>query len=416
MARHVAAGFAAAAICLCAVAVSAQDLVVRNARILDGRGGMIERGTIVIENGRITAVGDDRRVRGGRMLDARGMTVMPGFVEAHRHLIEGDPAEWLENEAPARMREFLEAGFTTVFSAIDATEQILELRRRLAAGEVLGPRLRAAGFVPLSAAPSIAPPGVDPARYDNSRPGMRPTDPAPAIPPEQIRAMVARLAAAGVDAIKTVIVTSPGGPEQATLAIVAEEAARHGIPSVTHAVSVQDTLAAIAAGTDVLVHTPHVDLADEDDVRRIVAAGIPMVSTLGVFVPAFDAGNAPMFRDDGPFPMATLASAGQGPVNARRLWDAGITYAYGTDTSWAPRDTLAHELRPLTLVFSGADIVRIITSNAAVAVGLEDQIGAVEPGKLADLVLIDGDPLRDPYDLLDVAVVIKGGEIVVDSR
>jgi imidazolonepropionase-like amidohydrolase len=403
----------AALLTLSGLPALSQDLVIDNARILDGTGNVIERGSVVIENGRIVAVGAERH--GGRnALDARGMTVMPGFIDAHRHLIDGDPDAWLEEKAPTRMREFLEAGFTAVFSAIDPTEQILELRRRLDTGEVLGPRLGVGGFVPLAASASRGAPDVDPARLDLSRPPNRPTEPATAIPEQQTRDMVRGLAAAGVDAIKTVIVVTPGGPEKDTLAIVVDEAERLGLRSVTHAVSVEDTLAAVEAGTHVLMHTPHIGQLNPQTTAMIAASGIPMVSTLGVFVPAFDKDNTPLFRDRLPFPMETLSSAGQGPVNARLLWDAGITYGYGTDTSWLPRDSLALELRPLGLVFSPADIVEILTRNAAVAMGMEDEIGTLEPGKLADIAIVNGDPLLDSRALLNVEIVIKGGRIVID--
>jgi imidazolonepropionase-like amidohydrolase len=148
----------------------------------------------------------------------------------------------------------------------------------------------------------------------------------------------------------------------------------------------------------------------------IATAGIPMMSTLGVFVPYFNADNEPLFRDFGPFPWETLSSAGQGPVNARLLWEAGITYAYGTDTSYVPSEALAHELKPLRLVFSPQDIVTILTRNAAIAVGLGNELGTLEPGKLADIVIVDGDPLADIDAVLNVRVVIKEGVIVVDER
>jgi imidazolonepropionase-like amidohydrolase len=141
-----------------------------------------------------------------------------------------------------------------------------------------------------------------------------------------------------------------------------------------------------------------------------------MTSTLGVFVPSFNDENEPLFRDFNPFPWQTLSSAGQGPVNARLLWEAGITYGYGTDTSYTPRDSLAHELKPLSLVFSPQDIVTILTRNAAVAIGLGDETGTLEAGKLADIVILDGDPLADIHDLLNVVVVLKEGRVVVDKR
>ena len=399
--------------------VSAQDLVIKNARILDGVGGVIPNGTIVIRNGRILSVSEQpAEAEDAEVINAAGMTVMPGFIDSHRHIIDGNPQHWLETRAVEEMRAFIEAGFTTVFSAGDPLEAILELRRRLAAGDILGPRLIVAGRVPLaqSSGPP-GPPGADPARFDVSRPPDRPTEPAEAIPHEETRAQVRRLAEAGVDAIKTVMIATPGGPETETLSVIVDEAGKHGLPTVTHAVSIQDMMAAVEAGTTSLAHTPHIGRFDET--RRpdmVAAAGVPMMSTLGVFVPRFDDNNRPIFRDGGPFPMNTLSSAGQGPVNARRLWEAGVTYGFGTDTRFPPKESLAHELRSLRPVFSRQDIVKIMGRNAAATLGMEREIGTLSPGKRADIVMIDGDPLTDTDDLLNVEVVIKKGAIVVDKR
>jgi len=207
----------------------------------------------------------------------------------------------LANEqAPARLEEFLEAGFTTVLSAGDPPEQILELRRRL---------------------------------------------------------------------------------QQGIIALVVKEGKKYGLPTLTHAVTVDDTLAAVEAGITTLAHTPHIGQLTQEQARTIAKAGIPMMSTLGIFVPVFSKDNGPLFRDALPFPFETLSSAGQGPVNARLLWEAGITYGYGTDTSFLPKDTLATELRPLSLVFSPKDIVTILTRNAAVAIGRRDELGTLEPAR-----------------------------------
>ena len=408
--------------------VLGQNLVITNARIIDGNGGVIDSGSVVVQDGIITAVSAGPADSGdAQFLDAGGMTVMPGFIDAHRHVISGDPDQWLAEQAVPRMQGFLDAGFTTVLSAGDDLDAILELRRRLDEGEIRGPRLIAAGRAPLAQSTGGFAPGVDPARIDISRPPHRPTEPAPGIPQEDTRARIQQLAAAGVDAIKTVIIVTPDGPEQETLSVIADEAQRLGIPSITHAVTVVDTVAAVEAGTHVLVHTPHIGQLDEETARMIADSGIPMMSTLGIFVPTFAADNevirdrtgmdnVPRFRDLDPFPMDTIASAGQGPVNARMLWDAGIVYGYGSDTRFVPRDSLFQELKPLVLVFSAEDIVTIMSRNAAIAIGRLDELGTVEAGKLADLVILDGDPLEDPYDLLNVSMVIKGGEIVVDNR
>jgi imidazolonepropionase-like amidohydrolase len=409
----------AALLCCClALPAAAQDLVITNARILDGNGNEIPRGTVVVRDGRIAAIGANAQGAPANAVrvDAGGRTVMPGFIDAHRHIIQGDPARWLAEQSAANMREFLEAGFTTVLSAIDAPEQILELRRRTESGETLGPRIISAALVPLSRA-ALGGGGGDPARTDPARLPNRPVGPpAPSIPPEETLAAVRAAAARGHDAIKTVIIVTMDGPEKATLKLIADEAARLGLLSITHAVSVIDTVAAVEAGTDILVHTPHIGQLDEATAKMIADANLPMVSTLGVFVPYFNDANMPLFRDRQQFPFETLSSAGQGPVNARLLYQAGITYAYGTDTSWAPRDSLEHELRPLHLVFSHEDLIPIMTKNAAIAVGHGNDRGTLEAGKLADIVILGADPLRDEAALLDVDVVIKGGRVVVGGN
>jgi imidazolonepropionase-like amidohydrolase len=408
------AGLALLAVSTLALPAAAQDLLISNTRILDGTGNVIERGSIVVRGGRIATVGSNSSgaAAGAVRIDAGGRTVMPGFIDAHRHIIQGEPARWLAEQSAASMRAFLEAGFTTVLSAIDAPAEILELRRRTETGETLGPRIVSAALVPLSRA-ALGGGGVDPARTDPARAPDRPGPTAPGIPPEETIAAVRAAAARGHDAIKTVLIVTRDGPEQATLKLIADEAERLGLLSFTHAVSVIDTIAAVEAGTDVLVHTPHIGQLDAATAKRIADAGIPMVSTLGVFVPYFDAENRPLFRDRRPFPFETLSSAGQGPVNARLLHEAGITYAYGTDTSWTPRESLELELRPLKLVFSHEDLIPIMTRNAAVAVGRGAELGTLEPGKLADIVILGGDALADANALLDVDVVIKGGRIVI---
>jgi imidazolonepropionase-like amidohydrolase len=133
-------------------------------------------------------------------------------------------------------------------------------------------------------------------------------------------------------------------------------------------------------------------------------------------VPFFDDANLPIFRDALPYPWETISSAGQGPVNARMLWEAGVTYAFGTDVSYDPAVTLEQELKSLFLTFSEQDILTIMTRNSAIAMAMEDEIGPLEAGKLADIVLVDGNPEQDIFDLLNVAVVLKEGRPVVDNR
>jgi len=417
----------ACTICLALSAqhVAAQALVVTNARILDGTGRVIENGSVTVRDGKIVSVSPgSATVPQARVIDARRKTVVPGFIDAHRHIVRGEPAQWLKAESAARMQEFLDAGFTTVLSAGDPPEVILELRRRLQQGELKGPRLFAAGRVALArpaGAPASGRGGAaagDPARFDVSRPPLRPTTAAGAIPRGETIKAVEAVAKAGFDYIKTAIIVTPGGPEKDTLALIVNEGKKRNLPTITHAVTVQDALAAVDAGVARLVHTPHIGRLEEDRAaaERIAKAGIPMTSTLAIFLPHFDADNKPLFRDRGAFPWDTVSSTGQGPVNARLLWEAGITYGYGTDTSWHPRDTLADELRALQLVFSPKDIITILTRNAGIAAMKDDRLGTLEVGKFGDMVVLDGDPLANAGNLLNVAMVIKGGQVVVEER
>jgi imidazolonepropionase-like amidohydrolase len=408
---------------LLAHSASAQNLVITNARIIDGNGGVIAGGSLVVRDGKIVSVsaGAPSAVPpGAQRIDARGMTVMPGFIDAHRHIIQGDAAQWLAKTGAPQMQQFLDAGFTAVLCAICSTEA-LDMKQRINAGAVKGPRLFVANIIPL--ARPAGPPGGggrrgDPARFDVSRPPLRPTQPAGAISAEDTIKSVDALAKAGFDYIKTVITVTPGGPETNTLKLIISEGKKRNLPTVTHAVSVIDTLAAVEAGPAVLMHTPHIGRLEEDAaaVQKIAKAGIPMVSTLAIFIPHFGPDNTPLFRDGLPFPWDTISSAGQGPVNARLLWENGLTYGYGTDASWPPRDTLKDELRALSLTFSPKDIVSILTRNAARAALRQDQLGTLQPGKLADVVMINGDPLNDIYDVLNVVMTIKGGEVVSDKR
>jgi imidazolonepropionase-like amidohydrolase len=393
-----------------------QNLTITNARIVDGRGQVIERGSIVVRDGKIASVSSSApAAAAGQTINANGKTVMPGFVDAHRHIVTGNAADWL-TRAPQQMQEFLDAGFTTVLAAIDPPPAI-EAKKRIDAGTMKGPRLYVGTILPVAGGGAPPPGGGDPARTDPAR-GPLPTTPAPAIPREATIRAVENAVTAGYDYLKVVLNSTQNGPELETLKLIVAEGKRRNKPTIVHAVSVRDTLVAIEAKPDLLVHTPHIGNLGDDPaaVKKIADARIPMTSTLAVFVPHFDDKGTPLFRDRQPFPFNTLSSAGQGPVNARLLWEAGVTYGYGTDTQWPVKDTLADELRALRLVFSPQDVVKIITRNAANATMHGSEFGTLEVGKFADIVIIDGDPLRDSDALLNVVTTIKGGQVVFEKK
>jgi imidazolonepropionase-like amidohydrolase len=410
-------GVIAAAALFGATGAGAQNLTITNARILDGTGRVIERGAVVVQNGRIASVSAAAPAAGGgRTIDAGGKTVMPGLIDAHRHIVIGNPAEWLDKTAPKELQEFLDAGFTTLLCALEPAPAV-EARNRINKGQLKGPRLYVAAFQPVQGA-SGPPPAEDPARTDPARAPL-PDQPAAGVPRDVTIKLVDDAAKAGYDYLKVVLNATKNGPELETLKLIVAEGKKHNLPTIVHAVSVRDTLVAIEAKPDLLVHTPHIGNLGDDPgaVKKIVDARIPMTSTLSVFVPHFDPQGTALFRDAKPFPWHTLSSAGQGPVNARLLWEAGlVSYGYGTDTQWPPKETLGDELRALRLVFSPQDVVKIITKNAATATMHGNEIGTLEPGKLADIVIIDGDPLRDSSALQHVVTTIKGGEVVFEAK
>ena len=182
-------------------------------------------------------------------------------------------------------------------------------------------------------------------------------------------------------------------------------------------------LAAVEAGTGKLVHTPHDSFLTAEEARVVAQANIETLSTIGFAVPTFDVyndDNIPTFRDGNSWPEGILGTgsnaAGEKAVNGRTLWDAGVVYGFGTDTNYSPVKGLSHELRALNLMFSPRDIIKLMGPNTAAFIDMENEIGTLEPGKQADIVFIDGDPLELIFNLLNVKLVLKGGEIVADHR
>ena len=174
---------------------SAQSLVITNARIIVGNGQVIEGGTIVVRNGRIESVGAGAvNAPGGPIVDARGMTAMPGFIDAHRHIIPGDSDAWLAKDAAARMQEFLEAGYTTLMSGGGPVPGIVQLKEKIEKGEIKGPRIITSGR-------------ADPANFKTS---------------EAARRQVQTLAKARVEIIKAAISPAAEAWETDALAAVVD--------------------------------------------------------------------------------------------------------------------------------------------------------------------------------------------------
>ena len=378
--------------------VAAQDLVITNARIIVGNGSVIESGTLVVRNGRIASVGPGTAAAPAvRQVDGRGMTVMPGFIDGHRHIINGNADQWLKDQATPRMQELLEAGYTTLLAGGGPAEGNLELERRLDSRQLKGPRVIPAAQINLN----------------NST-------------PEQARAELRRLAGLGIKFIgEETINPKPTATQLENLKAIVDEGRKAGVWVMVHAASPEAMLAAVEAGTPLLVHTPHFGWVTDEQARKVATAGVKELSTIAFGAPLFDVfnrDNVPTFRDGKRWPDDIIDGEGRGreagykAVNARTLWDNGVVYGYGTDTGYLPAKGLAQELKALNLMFSMKDIIRLMGPNSAAFVQRSNDLGTLEVGKLADIVVLAGNPLEGYWNLLTTRMVIKGGEVVVDKR
>jgi imidazolonepropionase-like amidohydrolase len=374
-------------------ALHAQDLVINNARIVVGNGTVIERGSIVIRGGKIASVGTNAANAAGlTAIDARGMSALPGFIDAHRHVNTG-PNEQQE------MQALLDAGYTTILSGGGPADGNITLRDHIDSGKIRGPRIIPSARLDLA---------------DNT--------------PDKVRAETQAIAKLGVKWIGEIALTPKPGPtpkEMENLRVLLDEAKKTGARVQIHAVSPQTMMAAVNAGVKYLVHTPHFGWLPFDDAKREAAAGVKQLSTIGFGVPVFGVfanDNLPRFRDGKPWPESILQGDGRGQeagykaVNARTSWDAGVVYGYGTDTNYDPKAGLAHELRSLNLMFSMQDIVKLMGPNTASYIEMANEIGTLEVGKQADIVLVDGNPLDGYWNFLNTRLVLKGGIIVSDQR
>jgi imidazolonepropionase-like amidohydrolase len=392
----------------------AQDLVITNARIVDGAGGVIERGSVVITGGRISSITEGAAVDAAGAVDAMGMTVMPGLIDTHRHDLLGDLKEMpsfrddadvaaaVERLTPVKLRAILAQGFTTVMMPGTYLAPSRRIRGLLEGGALQGPRLLFSG-------PGFTAPGDFPAAgmvcqgnpYCAQQVAFQVTDAARA------RAHVAALANAGVDAIKLFVDDVGEDLDDGVVTAIVDEAKSRGLPSMLHAHRVEDMLDGVRLGVTRLAHTPgDAAIADGNGARLLRERGVAVSTTVSL--------GSPQFAKAAGFPYAGAPRHRQVLENVRHLVDQGVVVAFGTDSP--DFITAQVEIDQLSTVLEPNEIIGALTRDAAIFLGLGDRLGTLAPGKIADIVVIDGDPLADAAHLAHVVMVIRGGNIVIDKR
>lgn len=372
-------------------------IAIRHARLIDGTGEVLDGATVVVRGSRITAVGPSRTVtipKGSIRFDGRGLTIIPGLIDCHVHLCLGgepDVVGTVESDQPSytllksarHARMTIEAGFTTVRDVGSRDHSIFTLKRAIESGILLGPRIVGAGH-------AICMIGGH-ARFIGRE--VEGTD--------QVRQAVEDQLAAGAEVIKVIAsggVLTPGtSPDQAQMTIeeltAAVEAARRADRKVAaHAHGASGMKNAIKAG----VHSiEHATLLDDEAAELMKQHGVYMVPTLSALATtaARQAGcGIPESALDKAKSMTKRHQA-----SFKKALRSGVLIAMGTDagTPFNYHGDNAQELdRMVSLGMTSMEAIVASTSAAARLIGIQDSVGTVRKGLQADLVVVEGNPLR----------------------
>ena len=396
----------------------AVDLVLTNARVIVGTGVVHDSATIAISGGRIQSITSGQiQFSAPTTINVEGKTVLPGLIDTHMHFTSGGAtdeqtlAEYLKNDMPAILHTFLSHGVTTIKSTGDIAETYIEVRERLARGELLGPRLFLAG------PPLTAEGGHPAATIFRDNPWLAARTSRELATEEEARAVVGQLAELGVDAIKIIYQGSadertpymwrPGVPlrkmSPRIMKAIIDESHRHQLRVTVHTRHLEDALEVLEAGSDGLEHGVTRDRLPDDQ--------------LGTLMRDRDASYVPTLSL---YPRSRPEALETAMANLKQLADQGVRIVLGTDTPSAVLPYGSTTLNELELMVRAGmtpeQVIQAATRNAAEHLGIFDDLGTLEPGKLADLIIVAGDPLTDIAVMHNIEVVIKDGKIVVDHR
>ncbi len=386
----------------------------RGGQVFDARSGTLGDADLVVADGRIVDVGPG--LDGDVAVDVAGRTLMPGLFDCHVHVVVSgiDVMTNLQKafsyqfyEAARHLRLMLGVGVTT---ARDAGGADLGVKQAVADGLVPGPRLQIAVTM-LSPTGGHGdnqfPSGHMASMFSAAHPG-RPSGVVDG--PEPMRKKVRELVRAGADVLKVATsggVLSPGSdPRQGhfgddELSVLCKEAAGAGRYVMAHALSAEGVKAALRAGARSIEHGAFLD---DEAIAMLLDGDAWLVPTLlapqGV-LEAVESGAALTEASKRKITEVVAAHCD----SFRRAVDAGVKVAMGTDCPVTPHGRNLEELALMTQnsAMKPGDALVAASANAAELMGLDDELGALEPGKRADVVVVRG----DPFELSDLAARVE---------
>jgi imidazolonepropionase-like amidohydrolase len=401
-------------------APSVKTVVIRAAHMLDVKTGKTLTGqTIVIQGDKIASVGVDAQVpAGATVIELPNATVLPGLIDAHTHitftpnfgysrLAISVPREALTGARNAKVT--LEAGFTTIRNVGAGGYADVALRDAVNAGDVPGPRMLVSGPA-LSITGGHCDNNLLPFDYHATNGGV-------ADGVEAVQHKTREIIKYGADLIKVCatggVLSKGDNPQHSQYTLdemkaIVTDAHRLGRKVAAHAHGAEGIRWASMAGVDSIEHGSYIDDAAIAEMKKNGTYLVPTLYLMDWFFEnAEKIGTPPDLIAKGREVMPAARK------NVARAFAAGVKVGFGTDAAVYPHGLNAHEFGVMVkLGLTPLQAIQSATINDADLLGWSDRVGTIEPGKWADIIAVDSDPLADVTTLERVKFVMKGGEVV----